>query len=97
MASPFMKVDKLWRHVSTVADREQTALQNAFCHYLEREAAESLKLAIDTVSSDFPLVSGVKYVVFWIVSCNLVVIPRCVVMALLCGDKCAGYVRQTAD
>jgi len=33
-----------------------------FRHYLEREAAESWKLAINTMSSDFSLVNGVKYV-----------------------------------
>jgi len=31
----------LWRHVSTVADSEQTTLQSVFRHYLDREAAES--------------------------------------------------------
>jgi len=32
-------------------------------YYLEREVALSWNLAIDTMSSDFSLVSGVKYAV----------------------------------
>jgi len=43
MEFPSTKVDILWRHVSTVAEREHTAQQNAIHHYLEREAAESWK------------------------------------------------------